>query len=624
MRLASNSAEIKAVETKAAFTLITDDLIVPRSGGTDPALVANLIARSAQKNTKISNQISLYRHGEVLSDRSLFDLAPLQGFLSLMPRQSHSLRPSPASPPGSATIGRPIPVRSASAPRGFCGCPFCAALGSRLEAANGFGAGSLSMLNHGFNRVDRWPTSALGDRPNLSRTPAQELRAPPTLAVAKIGINDIADSDVFNLSSNPLASKTIYLDFDGIDLSETAWNSASEVGTTNRLASLAAFTFDADASFSSSELNAIKEIWMRVAADYAPFEINITTRMPDADAIFRSSESDNQYGTTVSIGLVGSQWSGAGGVAWLGAFSDLNSNFFKPALVFSNRLSNSAKAIAEAASHEAGHNLNLKHDGRIMPSEEYYKGGGRSPGWAPIMGNSYASILTQFSRGDYASASNSENDFTLIQDQGVARYGDADNNSFEQASMIDLDSSGYGSLVDSIAINSYDGLEAPDFDYFKFISPVNGIVDLKVNNALIYADPLDTAMFKASDLPAGFGNLHLDAQIYGNSGEVLADWNNNNALDVSQLSYSGLVSGETYLIRIQANSNLPDQTYGESSWGSVGSYVLRLQTTSFPTIAIEAIDADASETAVGVAADPAVFRLTRSGNTDKALSVTVA
>ncbi len=68
----------------------------------------------------------------------------------------------------------------------------------------------------------------------------------------------IVESDVFSLHSKPGASKVLYVDFDGHDLINTAWNgySGQEV--------LYMLPFDLDgnpSSFSQSELNRIAESW---------------------------------------------------------------------------------------------------------------------------------------------------------------------------------------------------------------------------------------------------------------------------------------------------------------------------------------------------------------------------
>ncbi|GCE58707.1 bluetail domain-containing putative surface protein [Microcystis aeruginosa] len=424
----------------------------------------------------------------------------------------------------------------------------------------------------------------------------------------------ISNAEVFNLSSNPFSSKTIYLDFDGYNTSATAWNNPTLVGSSNVISSIAIFSLDSIVStaYSQSEYDAMKEIFRRVAADYAPFDVNVTTATPTIDKITRSSTSDSAYGTVVSIGNIGSQWSGAGGIAYVGIYDLVDTtNYYKPALVFPSRLG-TAKNIAEAASHEAGHNLNLSHDGQ--GSTEYYAGGGSSPGWAPIMGVGYSKQLTQFSRGQYSNATNTENDFLQIRGEGIGRYVEGTpNTDLASAQTITLDSTGYGGAFEWITLASDDGNTGIDYDYFKFTAPAAGSVNISVNNALIFSK--DGTNFIGEDLPAGYGNLHLDAQILNASGGVLADWNNNALVDVTGLTYSGLVAGQNYFVKVGPNSTLPDQSFGETTWGSLGAYALRIQADTKSISIAKTTDSNEAGS-VG-----SVFTLTRTGDLSSALTV---
>ncbi|WP_216905048.1 zinc-dependent metalloprotease, partial [Synechococcus sp. CCY 9618] len=83
------------------------------------------------------------------------------------------------------------------------------------------------------------------------------------------------------------------------------------------------------------------------------------------------------------------------------------------ALVF-NRGDYSAAATA---SHEVGHTLGLTHDG--AGSTEYYAGhGGTGPtSWGTILGAPYLGDdenLTQWSKGEYYGANNSQDDLAVI------------------------------------------------------------------------------------------------------------------------------------------------------------------------------------------------------------------
>ncbi|MFM7101916.1 MAG: hypothetical protein ACKO3N_12180, partial [Verrucomicrobiota bacterium] len=216
-------------------------------------------------------------------------------------------------------------------------------------------------------------------------------------------------ADTFKLHSKPGASRIIYLDFDGHTLTGTAWNA----GKADPIIA-PAFSIDGDATtFNSTELTRIQYIWQRVAEDYAPFDVDVTTELTSESQITRSSSSDTVYGTRVLISPISTAvgFGSSGGVAYVGIYANVG-DYYKPALVFPENLGPNVESyIAEAISHEAGHNLNLNHDGRISPQEGYYQGQGS---WAPIMGVGYYKTLVQWSKGEYTSANNTQDDLAII------------------------------------------------------------------------------------------------------------------------------------------------------------------------------------------------------------------
>lgn len=193
--------------------------------------------------------------------------------------------------------------------------------------------------------------------------------------------------EVFQLESKPDSKYKIYLDFTGHTAVGTSWNGGAEVVTPS---------YD-------SNYDLIYEVWQRVAEDFMPWDVNVTTVEPEDDSCAQSGV------LRVCIGGSWSDWYGksAGGVAFLGSFTWDSDT---PAYVFADNLG-SAKNIAEAVSHEVGHSFGLSHDGD--PTNEYYGG---ANGWAPIMGVGYSQILTQWSKGEYAGATNKEDDIKIITD----------------------------------------------------------------------------------------------------------------------------------------------------------------------------------------------------------------
>ncbi len=224
-------------------------------------------------------------------------------------------------------------------------------------------------------------------------------------------------AEAFTLHSNPGATRTIFLDFDGGSLLST--NSWLLQGLSTLL--FPGWSLDGSAAFSDSERAVVVEVWARMAEDFAPFDVDVTTQEPPAGGLFRSSSSDTTFGTRVAFSS-GSSISSAlcksscGGLAWIGTFDAILSGgeTRSPAWVFPSSLGNRAKSMAEAGSHEAGHTLGLGHDGTTTSG--YY--GGTSL-WGPLMGSPYSAGVTQWSRGDYAGASNHEDDLVTAQTNGV-------------------------------------------------------------------------------------------------------------------------------------------------------------------------------------------------------------
>ena len=56
---------------------------------------------------------------------------------------------------------------------------------------------------------------------------------------------------------------------------------------THPVIDVAAYSMDADAAFSEAELDVVQEVWARVAEDYAPFDVDVTTEDPGTAALVR-------------------------------------------------------------------------------------------------------------------------------------------------------------------------------------------------------------------------------------------------------------------------------------------------------------------------------------------------
>ncbi len=222
-------------------------------------------------------------------------------------------------------------------------------------------------------------------------------------------------ADTFNLHSLPGAQRTIALHFGTRTIANSIWNTESDVPAKSYDG------YDTDGnpgSFSDTEKAEIQEVWRRVAEDFAPFAVNVTTAPVTENQITRTNASDQVFGTTAFITndlelpqLTCSDL--CAGIAYINVFDTTwKHSFTQPALVFASKIYDTAY-LAETVSHEVGHNLSLNHDD--TSTFDYYQGHG---GWAPIMG-SPAYPISQWSRGDYVGATNQEDDISQIATHGA-------------------------------------------------------------------------------------------------------------------------------------------------------------------------------------------------------------
>ncbi|MCL8026207.1 zinc-dependent metalloprotease family protein [Nocardioides bruguierae] len=306
-----------------------------------------------------------------------------------------------------------LAVAALAAPLGVLGTgPSSAEPASDPLAAVAARAGLSVAATHEVLAEDE--TAAVRDGRLVYTEPAAPVAARATADATSARVAPLEST--FALHSNPGAALTILLDVDGTTTAEQVIGSAWNLTV---LGAHPAWDPAGDGpTFSDAELARVQEVWARVAEDFAAFDVDVTTEDPGTDALVRTDTADTRYGTRVLITPSVSAYAelctrGCGGLAFVGTFAATGGRH-QPAWVFPQGTGGSAKSVAEAASHEAGHNLGLTHDGDATSS--YSRGQGV---WAPIMGVGYYRPLTQWSRGDYPGATNPQDDLAIL----VGRLG---------------------------------------------------------------------------------------------------------------------------------------------------------------------------------------------------------
>ncbi|MBN1569432.1 MAG: PKD domain-containing protein [Acidobacteria bacterium] len=351
---------------------------------------------------------------------------------------------------------------------------------------------------------------------------------------ARPAINSYPLDQTFRLHSLPGSKKILYLDFDGALVSGTAWNASFNGG-----ADIIAAPFSLDSypgTFSTTELQMIQNIWKRVAEDYSPFDIDVTTEEPSPDLLNRSSSSDTAYGNTVIITPT-NFYPNAGGVSYVGSFNDVG-DYYKISWAFSNMLANGEKYIAEACSHESGHSVGLHHEG-TTDGVVYYQGQGE---WAPIMGNSYYKNVTQWAKGEYAKANNTEDQLLVMQSYGLAYYPDDHGDTADSATML----TGVTSVSDTGFIE-----RSADVDVFKLLTG-SGALAINVSPAPLGPD------------------LKILAELRDSNWNILGS----SSLASLAASISADVAAGTYYLAVSGIGSGDPLTTGYSDYASLGQYVV--------------------------------------------------
>lgn len=347
-------------------------------------------------------------------------------------------------------------------------------------------------------------------------------------------------SDCPQLSSNPGAPATIYLDFTGDTTS--AWGTYAP-GTTP------AYDTDGDpTTFSSTELANIEAIWAQVSDTYSPFNVNVTTINPG---------NNNNPNLEIVIGGAGT-WTKEtlGGIAYIGSFAGSASVYGaskNKVFVFPTNLgAGSPRLVADDAEHEAGHAFGLSHQSvwteittttppTYTLTSEYNTG---TPAAGPIMGNPLSDTRAMWWNGtaDYEVSGSPyvQNDMSVISSAANGFGYRPDNYGDSIATATPLSGSGNAYSINGVVTTNTDA------DFFSFNTGA-AAVTLNAIAGGMYANPNPT--------------LNVDLQLFNSSGTLVGTETGGLSKSISATLAAG-----TYYVEIS----------GDGTYGDVGSYTLNV------------------------------------------------
>lgn len=388
--------------------------------------------------------------------------------------------------------------------------------------------------------------------------PVPEEIEPPSVAEAAVPVSPFPSSLIFH--SRPGAPNVLYLNFTGETVTGTAWN------TSLGRASIPAVAFSTDSDFSTfsdSEQQAIKRIWQRVAEDYAPFNIDVTTERP---ATFTTRTAHALITRNTDANGAVNPSSTAGGVAYVNVFAAGNYATYRPAWVYYNNLSGAESYIAEAVSHEIGHNMGLSHDAKTDGTSYYNGHGSGDISWGPLMGTGYNRNVSQWSKGEYYLANNTQDDLAIIAAKVSYRPDDHGNTRATATALVKTSGTNVVSTTpETDPTNSNPANKGvietrTDVDVFSFVSG-NGTISLTVKP---WVSPGSTRG----------GNLDVLLELYDSAGVLIAT---NNVPNKTDATINATVSEGNYYLYVRGTGTgdpLNNPPSGYTDYASIGQYFI--------------------------------------------------
>ena len=330
------------------------------------------------------------------------------------------------------------------------------------------------------------------------------------------------------LNSYPSAIATIFIDFDGQYVPGGAWNGGNPI----------------NCAASGLTDPQIIEAFNRVAEDYRPFNLNITTD----STVFLAAPLAMRVRIIITTT---SSWyaTGYSGVAYAGSFTWGDDT---PGFVFSDRLgTGNTKKVAETISHESGHTVSLSHQskygGTCNLMEQYSTGYGTGEtGWAPIMGNSQNKNFSNWNNGPTPDGCGytEDNLYTIVTYNGFGYRTD------DYAET--LNAGTFAMPAGNFNVNGIITTDA-DKDAFKFTLNAN-------SNFHVVAAPYSVGANAAG------ANLDIAFELYNSSATLIRTYN---PLTTLSVTVDTILNAGTYYIKIlgTGNSNI-------GSYGSLGAYTI--------------------------------------------------
>lgn len=377
-------------------------------------------------------------------------------------------------------------------------------------------------------------------QPRESIIPIEPSLAPPAGAARTQSVATMQGTQpLAQLESLPGAPNVLLLDFDGHRTEGTSMNTESGYAV---IISQASGLSVAEQSY----------LWSRVSEFFRPFNINVTTK----ESVFQSAPGTQRTRVVLSY----TDWynprfrSTASGYAHVRSWG--KNDGMTPVFVFLHYAGDDyVQSIV--ITHESGHALGLNHDGRTIPRQEYFAGHGN---WGPLLGNPYEVPVAQWSKGEYAYASNGEDDLgRILSNPGISYRPDTVGDTRFTALTL--------TAPRQVGSVQYEGIitTRQDKDVFRFTT---GKTKLSIQVLSFLPGMLHRGM------------LNVGAKLFDERGTMIASASPQSELpgasNLDAIFTPVSVPGGTYFLEVDGEGDREPLTTGYSDYSSIGSYTVRI------------------------------------------------